>query len=273
MKLVVSALVSLLAGLLLGAIPFVNRHLHWNFFVIIPVSGLILGACFGWLQYQTARLLHARIGALGGVFLTLIGGASYLATDAGIWATSSVQTDTGQSVPLREVASLGEFMGERLSHSSISRRGRSIEVGSTVTIATFAVDVLGALLGTAALVFGMASGAAYCQRCSRYRKDLLKLEREYPLDEAESDAKWQAFEQLAEAKHYDELAARVQAMPQLTIASRRKLEAQESACPRCGQTAIALSVSRQDKDGWSSDGRQLNAECPVGVGAGARLTA
>jgi hypothetical protein len=267
MKLVISALVSLLSGLLLGAIPFVNRHLHWNFFVIIPVSGLILGGCFGWLQYQTARLLHARIGALGGVFLTLVGGVAYLATDAGIWATTSVRTDAGQSVPLREVASLGEFIGARLSHSSISRRGRTVEVGSTVTIITFGVDMLGALLGTAALVFGMASSAAYCQRCSRYRKDLLTVEREYPLDEAESDAKWQTFQQLADAKHYDELAAKVQAMPLLTIASRRKLEAQESACPKCGQTAIALSISRQDKDGWSGDGRNLNAESAVGAGA------
>jgi hypothetical protein len=269
-KLIVSALVSLLAGVLLGAIPFVNRHLHWNFFVIVPVSGLLLGACFGWLQYQTARLLHARIGTLGGIFLTLVGAVSYLATDAGIWATTSVETDAGKNVPLREVASLAEFIGARLSHSSISTRGRTVEVGSTVTILTFVVDELGALLGTAALLFGLASSAAYCQRCSRYRKTLLKVEREYPLDEAQSNAHWQGFEQLAKAQQYDELAARVQAMPQLTIASRRKLEAQESACPKCGQTAIALSVSRQEKDGWSSDGRSLNAESALGTGA--RLT-
>lgn len=270
MKLIVSALVSLLSGVLLGAIPFVNRHLHWNFFVIVPVSGLVLGACFGWLQYLTARLLHARIATLGGIFLTLVGAVSYLATDVGIWATTSVPTPDGQAVPLREVASLEEFIGERLSHSSISTRGRTVEVGSIATMLTFAADELGALLGTAALVFGLASSAAYCLRCSRYRKDLLKVEREYPLDEAQSDAHWQGFEQLAKAERYDELAARVQAMPQLTIASRRKLEAQESACPKCGQTAILLSVSRQDKDGWTGDGRQLNAESAVG--ASARLT-
>jgi hypothetical protein len=269
-KLIVSALVSLLAGLLLGSIPFVNQHLHWNFFVIIPLSGLVLGAAFGWLQYQTARLLHARIGTLGGIFLTLVGAVSYLATDAGVWATTSFQTEAGQSVPVREVVSLPEFLGERLSHSSISARGKTVEVGSTATLLSFVADELGALLGTAALVFGMAASAAYCQRCSRYRKDLLKVEREFPLDEAQSSSHWQHFEQLAKAQQYDELAARVQAMPQLTIATRRKLEAQESACPKCGQTAIALSVSRQSKDGWSSDGLSLNAESASG--AGARLT-
>lgn len=267
MKLVVSAVVSLLAGVLLGALPFVNQHLHWNFFVIVPVSGLMLGAAFGWLQYRVARLLHARIGVIGGAVLTVVGALSYWATDVGVWLTTSVSMADGRSVALREVSSLPEFLADRLSSSSISARGRTVEVGSTGTILTFAVDELGALLGTAAILFGFASSAAYCQACGRYRKNLLKIEREYPLDEAQANFQWQAFEQLAKARQYAALAAQVQALPELTIASRRKLEAQESACPKCGQTALALSTLRQGKEGWDSDGRELSAESAANEGA------
>jgi hypothetical protein len=267
MKLVVSAVVSLLAGVLLGALPFVNQHLHWNFFVIVPMSGLILGAAFGWLQSQVARLLHARIGLLGGAVLTVVGALSYWATDVGFWLTTSVPLADGRTLALREVSSLPEFLNERLSSSSISARGRTVEMGSTGTILTFAVDELGALLGTAAILFGFASSAAYCQACGRYRKNLLKIEREYPLDETQANLQWQSFEELAKARQYAALAAQVQALPGLTIASRRKLEAQESACPKCGQTAIALSTSRQGKEGWDSDGRELNAESAGNEGA------
>jgi hypothetical protein len=263
-KLIVSALVSALAGALLGTIPVVNQHLHWNFFVIIPVSGVILGACFGFLQYRVARLLHARIGALAGAALALVGAVSYAATDFGTWATASVETSDGQTVALREVATFGDFMHERLSHSSISRRSRTVEVGSTATMVSFGVDLLGALLGTAAIVFGLAADAAYCQRCSRYRKDLQKLEREFPLDEAHAQSHWQELEQLAKAQQYAELAAKLQALPPLTVASRRKIEAQESACPKCGQPALALSTLRHEKEDWTSEGQSLTAESALG---------
>jgi hypothetical protein len=266
LKLIVPALVSVLAGLALGAIPFVNQHLHWSFFVVVPVSGMILGTCFGFLQYRVARLLHVRIGALAGALLTLAGAVSYAASDFGACAAASAQTDAGQTVPLREVVSFREFMHERLSRSSLSRRSRTVELGGTATLENLAVDLLGALLGTAAIVFGLAADAAYCQRCSRYRKDLRKLEREYPLDETRAQSHWQAFEQLAQSQQYAELVAQVQAMPLLSVASGRKLDAQESTCPKCGQPALSLSSLRHDKEVWTSDGPTLYAEGAVGEG-------
>ncbi len=259
MKLIIPALIALVLGVVLGAIPFINQHLHWNFFVIVPISGLILGACFGWIQFQVARLLHARIGVVGGAFLTLCSAVAYEATDVGIWATSSVTVEGGE-IALRDSVTLPEFLGARLSHSSISARGKSLEVGSTATLLSFGVDMLGALLGGAAMVFGMSSGAAYCERCSRYRKDLNKVEREYPLDEARAESFWQGYQQLAAARQYAQLAAHVQGLPAITVASRRKLEAQESACPKCKQAALALSVHRFEKDDWTTDGRELSVE-------------
>ncbi|MGC4093335.1 MAG: hypothetical protein QM756_36675 [Polyangiaceae bacterium] len=273
MKLIISALVALLAGVLLGAIPFVNQYLHWNLYIIIPISGVILGAAFGWLEFMVAKLLHARIGVVGGLFLTLVGAVAYVATDVGIWATTSVEVQGGQSVALRDAVSLPEFMGERLTHSSISRRGKSVEVGKTMTIISFVVDLLGACAGAGLLVFALSSDAPYCERCSRYRKGGATVEREYPLDEAQAENYWRWFDQLKQAQRYAELAAGIQAMPGLNVASRRKIAASESSCPKCGQAAMALSVLHPDKEGdWTTEsGRSM--EVLAAANEGPRLIA
>ena len=61
------------AGIGIGATPFVNEYLHWNLWFVIPVSGLLLGAGFGWVQFQIARAFGLHVGgavasalALGG---------------------------------------------------------------------------------------------------------------------------------------------------------------------------------------------------------------
>ena len=268
MKLIISAVLALVAGVLIGSIPLVNEHLHWNFYLIVPVSGFFLGMVFGLLQYQVARLVHARISLLGGVILTVICAASYIATDVGVWASSSIKPDGRNKVPLRDTIQLKKFLAERVSHSSISRGSRSVELGDTATLVTFVVDLIGSMVGGAAILFGLSSDASYCQRCSRYRKDLRQIEREFPMDEAQAASHWQAFEQLAAGQHYAQLAAQVQALPGLNVASRRKLEAQESRCPKCGQTALQLSVLHYDKEGdWATEGRQLQAEAAHDEGA------
>ncbi|MEO6599999.1 MAG: hypothetical protein ABIQ16_09025 [Polyangiaceae bacterium] len=263
MKLLVAAVLSLLAGVLLGAIPFVNRYLHLNYFVVIPISGLVLGASFGFLQYRAARLLHARISAVGGLLLTVVGALSYNATDVGIWATTTVQLEEGRTVALREVATLGEFMSERLSHSSVSTRGRTVEMGSTATLISFFVDELGALLGAAAIVFGMSFDASYCRRCSRYRKDSAEELHAYPFDQAEGETRWRALQQLGQSGQYAELQAQVRALP-APAGYPRMLKAEPSTCPKCKQVSLLVSLHHQDAKGeWVSDGDQLRTEAPL----------
>ncbi len=260
MKLIVAAIVSLVAGVALGAIPYVNGYLHLNLWVVVPIGGLVLGAVFGGIQFATARVLHARIGAMGGLFLMVVGALAYVATDAGVWLTDSFETEAGQSVAVRDVVSLPDFLAERLTHSSIRARGRTLNLGKTATIVSFVVDELGALLGTAAIVFGVGMMASYCARCSRYRKHLVKVDRDYPVDEARAAGYWQSLKGLADAGHYAHLAAQVQALPRLSANSRRKLEAQESACPKCGQVSLEIGLYRATKDGWSGSGERLVSE-------------
>jgi hypothetical protein len=257
---IVSALVSIVAGVVLGTIPFVNHYLHWNMWVIIPISGLILGAGFGWLQFQIAKVLSSPIGVGAGIFLTLVGGLSYLATDAGIWLTTSVEVDKGQTVALRDAVSFGEYEAMRFQHSSISTRGRKVEMGTTGTIITFVVDELGAMAGAAALLFGLASSASYCRRCSRYRKTHLTIERAFPLEGPEADGLWQALTQLAAGPNYPQIAAQLQGLPQLNIATRRKVEVAEAVCPKCGQGELQVNVMRHEKDSWTTEGLSIKSE-------------
>ncbi|MEO8903166.1 MAG: hypothetical protein ABI488_13675 [Polyangiaceae bacterium] len=83
---------------------------------------------------------------------------------------------------------------------------------------------------------------------------------EYPLDEARATGLWQSLKSLADARQYGDLAAQVQALPGLTVASRRKLEAQESGCPKCGQVAMQVSLHQPSKEGWTTTGERLTGE-------------
>ena len=259
-KLILAAIVSLVAGVALGATPYLNEYLHLNVWVFVPVGGLVLGALFGLIQFGVARALHAKIGFVGGLFLTVCGALAYVATDAGIWLTDSIQNDAAQSVAVRDVIALPDFVAMRLTRSSISARGHTIQLGETATIVTFVVDELGALLGTSALLFALALDAAYCARCSRYRKNLVKVARDYPLDHAHATGLWQSLKHLADSRQYAYLAAQVQALPAVSQISERKLEAQESACPKCGRVAMHVSLHRPSKEGWTTTGERLVSE-------------
>ena len=272
MTLILSALLSVLAGLAIGAMPFVNEHLHWNFWVVIPFSGLILGMAFGGLQFAVARLFQARIMAAGGVSLALVGALAYAATDAGIWLTSSIDRPGQAPIPLSDVVSLGDYMLARLSASSITttRGGHALEMGQTATIVTYVVDELGALLGCGATLLVLASSAAYCAPCSRYRKRHLTLEREFPAG-GSSDTIWQTLTQLAgSSANYTQLVARLQALPPLPAVTSRKLVAREFACPKCGQAALDIAVMRRERNEWSSEGSNLKVDALSGQGPGLR---
>jgi hypothetical protein len=268
MKLVVSALLSVLVGVGIGAIPFVNEHLHWNFWLVVPFSGLILGMGFGGLQFGAARLLHARITGKAGAVLALVGALAYGATDAGIWLSTSVDGPGGAQIPLSEIMPLSDYMAARLSASSITshRGGKGLEMGQTATIVTYVVDELGAFVGCGATLLALASSAAYCVACSRYRKSHLELEREFPAG-GSSDTVWQSFAQLAASSaNYLQLAERLQALPPSPRVTSRKLVAHESACPKCGQAALSISVMRREKNEWTSDGDTLKVDAAPGQG-------
>lgn len=263
MRLVISALVSVLLGLGLGATPFVSEHLHWNFWLVVPMSGLVLGAAFGGLQFLVARVLQARITPAAGALLALVGALAYASTDVGIWLTSSVEGPAGEAVRLRDFLPLSDYMAARLSSSSITTQhaqGRSLEMGQTATVVSYVADELGALLGCAGALLALASSAAYCASCSRYRKTHLKLERDFPAG-GSSHTTWQAFTQLAvSSASYAQLADQLQALPPAPSVTSRKLVAHESACPICGQAALDISVMRKERNEWTTEGESLKVD-------------
>lgn len=268
MRLVVSALMSVLLGLGLGATPFLSEHLHWNFWLVVPVSGLILGMAFGGLQFVVARALQARITPGAGAALALVGALAYASTDVGIWFTSSVEGPRGETVALREVLPLSDYMAARLSASSITshRHGGALEMGQTATVVSYLADELGALLGCGGALIALASSAAYCVSCSRYRKTHLKLERDFPAG-GSADTTWQALTQLAASSaNYAQLSDRVQALPPAPHVTSRKLVAHESACPKCGQAALDISVTRKERNEWSTEGDSLKIDALPGQG-------
>ena len=54
-KILPVALLTIALGFVLGYIPGLNEHLHWNLWYVVPVSGLLFGCAVGGLQFFYCR--------------------------------------------------------------------------------------------------------------------------------------------------------------------------------------------------------------------------
>jgi hypothetical protein len=71
---------------------------------------------------------------------------------------------------------------------------------------------------------------------------------------------------LVSSANYLQLTDRVQALPPTLPVANRKLVAHESACPKCGQAALELSVMSQVQKDWSTEGESLKVDALPGQG-------
>src|SRR5882762_3045231 len=90
MKLIPAILISLAFGFALGSIPVVNEHLHWNFWFIIPVSGLLFGMAAGFLQFWSCYALNQKVSGANMFILALAGLVGYVFVDYGIFLSTTI---------------------------------------------------------------------------------------------------------------------------------------------------------------------------------------
>ncbi len=173
--------VTLVFGVVLGCIPGVKNHLHWNLWVIIPISGIVLGVAFGAIQFGIAYWLNLK--TTGGVMLMLAaaGAIGFAATDVGFYVSSHVPVQGVEGIAdgdhaLRELMSFPEFMQVKLGGSTLRARpgassdGTGVEVGAVGTTISYFVDLLGAFVATLLTIFAMASDRPFCDPCGTYKK-------------------------------------------------------------------------------------------------------
>jgi hypothetical protein len=173
MRILVIALFSLLFGLAIGSTPFLQDHLHWNIWFVIPVSGVIFGTALGWLQFIGCYLLGVRVTFGLAIILSAIVAGAYFATDVGMYLTLKTSV-MGSGIPIKihDLLSFQDYMSYRLGDTTVEslRSHTTIEIGSTVHTISFIFDLIGAALGGFLGISILFPKYSFCEQCDTYKK-------------------------------------------------------------------------------------------------------
>lgn len=256
MRYLFAAMMSVSLGVAVGMVPFVNEHLHWTFFFVIPISGLCIGAALGWLQFKLLRVTQAKLTKAAILFLSCAGAAGFVATDVGVYLSMSVPAEEpgAEPIPLCQVASFPEYMSYRLSGSTLSHPGKDgeIEIGRTGTTITFLVDLLGAMFGAGCVLFTFGDDSPYCEGCRRYHDVSSKLERALGTTAEEANGRFEQLLESADTGGYDGLTRAMLNLPPLAAESTVKLMTTELVCQGCRKgTLLATVHHRSNKNPWT----------------------
>jgi hypothetical protein len=275
-----ASVVVIALGLAIGATPFVNENLHWNIWFIVPISGVILGCLFGWIQFRVAFVMGAPVRKVATIVLAVAAALGYAATDAGTYATMKVEmthpdgTPAGEK-PLRELISFAEYMNVRLASSSITLRPGSsdsptLDLGRWAATASFGVDLLGCLLGAFALLRMGSRGAPFCNRCNRYKARTGKIEA--ALAEDTMVEKMTEIHEAASRGEYALVVSRISELSKDTPPEKTpvKLVVDERVCPGCNEATLTARVWQRRGKEWKEI-PQLGLRAHSGTGETARL--
>jgi hypothetical protein len=173
-------LVPVAAGFGVGCIPVLNEHLHWNIWVVVPISGLFVGAGLAWLQFWTLALLGIpltralRIAACASVVV------GYFATNFGAYYTTTIVVHDVQGLPdgnytLSQLLPLGTYLKVLFGESTIGRGSATLQYGAAATTVSALVDLAGAGLAGFGMLRSLAFLHPLCSGCRRLKKLVRKF--------------------------------------------------------------------------------------------------
>ena len=255
MKSLLLAAVTILVGFGLGATPVLSENLHWNLWVIIPVSGLILGMALGWLQFLGAYVMNLRIQGGAGWMLATAAAAAYFATEVGIYTTMTVPVAGVAGLPdgdygLSQLMTFREYLAMTLQSSSYEGKA-SIEYGGIATKLTYFIDIV-ACFATAFLTQSIASSNyPYCGQCNRYKKRDTKFEVRMQAGDAATET-FSNLLNLVASQNYQQI---VSYLKELSRKSEKKgdimLTADQRFCTSCKEASIVGRVSKNTGRAWT----------------------
>ncbi len=254
MKLQLPIAFAMLFGLLLGYIPWVNEHLHFYFW-FIPVSGLMLGAFVGYVQFWICYRLNRHIDKVAAVTLALAATFAYVAVDVGIYRSTTVPVRNVPGVPdgnhaLSELISFGDYMKSRLGSTTLSgRRGNDTEVGATGTTIMYFLDLLiafGAAFGT---LLGHAQIRPFCSHCARYKVRERQLLVQLTYDE---ELVKEIYGQINERMEAADYAGLVNYLSDLVGKGEAKkgdwrIKVDQRFCPGCREATLLGTTQQKNK--------------------------
>lgn len=258
MKFLLLIVVTVLIGLGLGATPGLNEYLHWNIWVIIPVSGMMLGMALGWLQFFGAFAMNLKI--QGGVawMLATAAAAAYFATEIGVFFTMSIPVAGVDGLPdgdygLSQLFTFREYLALTLESTSYEGRA-SVEYGSSATKITYLVDIV-ACFGTAFVTRLVVSDSyPYCGRCNLYKRRDTKFEVVMQAgDKAEES--FSSLLNLIADQNYQQIISYLKELSGKSIKDGDvMITADQRFCTSCKEASIVGRVSQNNGREWAEIG-------------------
>jgi hypothetical protein len=257
MFVIVSSLVAIALGMAVGCVPILNQHLHWNFWIIVPLSGMIFGLIFASMQFAAGRLLQIHITIRQARLLSIGIVLAYFTTDIGIYLSAAIPISNHDSLPdglypIRDLVSFLGYMSIRLGSASMhSLNFGTLRFGETGTIVHYLFDLLGAGLGAFFTFQPLISDAAFCKKCARYMKATQRFDI-YLLPDEDVDGIRSSIRQLGERNGHDELALLLKELPNKAgdERCRARISSTLSACRQCGAKALTGRLFQIERNDW-----------------------
>lgn len=258
MKVLIVAALSVALGFGIGCIPFVQEHLHWNLWFVIPISGLILGMGLGWLQFMGCFVLGTRVTMRTACFFALVAVVAYLATEVGTYFTLKMAVSNIEGIPdgeyrVASLISLEDYFTNRLGAQKIEAgSGGGIEMGATGTTLSFIADLIGAGLGALAALALMIPKYPFCAGCSVFRRrSKLYSIRPHP-DQTTLQTVLTSIATVCQAQDHRGLVQLLGSLEreQQVKTSHILITADERMCPKCRESVIVGTVSKQQGNEW-----------------------
>ena len=258
-KIIPAILVCLVLGFILGIIPFVNEHLHWNLWFILPISGLIIGAGMGCVCFWICFGLNQRIEGFSILILAISAALGYVAVDYGIYYSTYIPIYGVEEIPdgeykLSEIISFGEYMRFRLGSSSISFRGHTelFELGSAGTTISYVIDLIGALLGAAGALFACSEKYPYCDNCSRFKTREKKYKIIFQNNEKTTPEVFSKIANLIDKSDYKGIISYFQKLSESFSDNKGDIRiiVDQRYCSMCREATILGNVYRRVSNEW-----------------------
>lgn len=257
----VALLMPVAAGFGLGCVPFLNEHLHWNVWVVVPISGLFIGAGLAWIAFWA----HAFLGVAMTPALRIAACASvvvgYFATNFGAYYTTPIAVHGVQGIAdgeytLSQLVPLGEFLKMVFGESTIGRGSASLHFGAAATVVSSLVDLAGAGLAGFGVLRSLEFVHPLCRGCSRLMKLVRKFGIRPPSRKESLEELFRTIRTHVEGGDHPALTKYLYGLARAgqNAKSALRISVHERACAGCRETSTIVRVfKKNERRQWIED--------------------
>jgi hypothetical protein len=254
------ALLTIVFGFILGYIPGLNEHLHWNLWYVVPISGLIFGGFVGWVQFGYCFKTNEKLSTFLMIHLSVMALFGYSAVDYGIYKSIVVEVEDVEGIEdgqykLAELISFWQYMKINLVGSKVdSQYGTDgFEMGSVGTTISYLADLLGAGLGAVGMLYFCSQKYPYCVPCRKYKEREQRYDVQFKYGDSLNEQIFGGIHEKIAEGSYQDVVAYLQALgaKHTDRKGNMKISVDHRFCPSCFEGTILGKVHRKSGGDWT----------------------